>query len=172
MDKDQNDPLKQTNKQTKLQLINTLIHYCITNRNKNRTTTSYRIDQKIRDDFSHICERLGFARRYGGVGGAIEALMQWFSEEFKDHPQIVQTTLLYKPTLIQQNVQINIATKLELKLIKKDLTLILQSLENKQGDQSYLMSRLREVLPRAIKIHEKTNDNEVSSLLERTEKWV
>ncbi|MHA1834485.1 MAG: hypothetical protein ACTSV7_10895, partial [Candidatus Baldrarchaeia archaeon] len=92
----------------------------------------------------------------------------------KNHPQIVQTTLFYKPHIekVEVKQQFNIAQKLELKLVKQDLTTILNGLERKRGDPAFLLGRLREVLPKAIRLYQKTSNAEIAVLLEKTEKWI
>ena len=71
-----------------------------------------------------------------------------------------------------KQVNINLARKLELKILKKDLRFVIQGLETKRGDPSFLISRLREILPKAIRIYEKTSDLEMEQLLTKTEKWI
>jgi len=77
-----------------------------------------------------------------------------------------------KQVNIHQNIKLNIAQKLELKLVKQDLTTILNGLEQKRGDPAFLLARLREVLPKAIRLYQKTNSVEIAELLEKTEKWI
>lgn len=77
-----------------------------------------------------------------------------------------------KQVNIQQKVEINIAQKLELKLTIKTLTNILQRLENRQGDPAFATVKLRETLPKAIRIYEKTKSEELAQLLQKAEKWV
>jgi len=73
---------------------------------------------------------------------------------------------------IQPKVEVNIAQKLELKLVTQDLAGVLDALEKRRGDSNFYMSRLREVLPRAIRVYERVRDEELRKLLAKAEKWV
>ena len=77
-----------------------------------------------------------------------------------------------KQVNIHQNIKLNIAQKLELKLVKQDLTTILNGLEQKRGDPAFLLGRLREVLPKAIRLYQKTESREIAVLLEKSERWI
>jgi len=77
-----------------------------------------------------------------------------------------------KQVNIHQKIKLNIAQKLELKLVKQDLTTILNGLEQKRGDQNFLLGRLREVLPKAVRLYQKTSNAEIAVLLEKAEKYV
>lgn len=78
-------------------------------------------------------------------------------------------------TLIQifqpRQVNIDLSRRLELKLIKKDLMLVVNSLE-KKGVQDYLMESLKELLPKAIRVYQKTSDPDLEALLKKTERWI
>ena len=77
-----------------------------------------------------------------------------------------------KQVNIHQNIKLNLAQKLELKLVKQDLTTILNGLEQKHGDPAFLLARLREVLPKAIRLYQKTENETLAKLLEKTERWI
>jgi hypothetical protein len=159
-------------------LLNTLIQIRNKNKNKNKThdSTSLRLNREIREAFYQTCHKLGLASYGRGANLIVEAFMEFFTEQLKDHPQIVQTTLLYKPTFVQNNVKIeNIGVKLQVKIVKKTLTFILQKLESKDVEEQvkeFQLSRLREVLPKAISAYEKTANKELEALLQKAEAYV
>ena len=92
-------------------------------------------------------------------------------ELFQDYPKVIQTTLFYKPTINIQKTEINIATKLEVKLVRNELQHILIALE--QGKTTdFWLSKLRETIPKAIRIYDKTRDSKLEELLKKSEKWI
>jgi hypothetical protein len=132
-----------------------------------------RINQQVYQDFINTLLDNHY-RVYGNVGKMVEALMRLFIDVFKT-PKIIQTTLFYKPTInIKENIQqnINIATKLELKIVTENITSLLDALEKRKGDPNFYLERLKEVLPKAIRLYEKTNDTKMKELLEKIEKWI
>jgi len=157
----------------KVKLLNYLINY-LNNKGKNKTrnpVTLY-LDRTLYDEFVNVCGRLGLLRGKSKGNITVEALMNLIVENFKDHPKLLQTTLFYKPILkVNQKVELNVAQKLELKIVREDLTRILESLENRRGNPDFYTKRLREILPKAIKIFEKTENPELRQLLEKAEKW-
>jgi len=157
-------------------LYNYIYNYIIKNKNKNknRNQTNFLIDRALYEDFVDVCRKLGLIQGRSRGNLAVEGFMNFMVEKFKNHPQIVQTTLFYKPHIekVEVKQQFNIAQKLELKLVKQDLTTILNGLEQKRGDPAFLLGRLREVLPKAIRLYQKTNSVEIAELLEKTEKWI
>jgi len=69
----------------------------------------------------------------------------------------VQITLFYKPIInVEQKVGINIAKKLKLKLVKKDLSLVLAALKRSRN-QSFHESLLIQVLPKPFCLTEKAD---------------
>jgi len=153
------------------QLFNYLINYITENRSKERNTTTIRVNPEVFNDFVVNCNILGLNRRRG-VSLVVEGLLQLFNEAFKTK-RYVQTTLFYKPQInIQQKIEVNIAQKIELKIVKKDLTGILESLEKKKGNLDFYLSKLRETLPRAVKVYERSGDHELKMLLEKAEKYI
>ena len=154
-------------------LLNYLINYLIRNRNRNRYNLTIRVNPQVYEEFKLVCQKLGLLKGTSRGNLVIEAFMQWFIEKF-DTPRLVQTTLFYKPEINVHapKVELNIAQKLELKLVKRDLTVILESLEQGRGDRGWLLSKLREVLGKAIRVYEKTSDGEIERLLEKAEKWI
>jgi len=161
-------------KDSRILLFNYLINYLIRNRNRNRKAITFHLDSVLYEDFVEVCKRLGLVRGKSKGNLAIEGFMSFMVEKFKNHPQIVQTTLFYKPHIekVEVKQQVNIAQRLELKLVKQDLTTILNGLEQKRGDQSFLLGRLREVLPKAVRLYQKTSNAEIAVLLEKAEKYV
>ena len=149
------------------------IYKYISKERKKRRIKEYllRLDSEVYSEFRRIA-----AAKFGlhyGANVLVEALMKIFIEEFKDAP-IIQTTLFYKPkvNVHTPKVELNIAQKLEIKIVKQDLTAILESLEQGRGDRGWLLSKLREVLGKAIRVYEKTSDGEIERLLEKAEKWI
>jgi len=163
-------------KNPQILLLNYLITYLIKNKNKNKNRNynlTLRIDKSVYDSFVDVCGKLGLLPGRSKGNLAIEGFMNFMVEKFKNHPQI-QTTLFYKPHIekVEVKQQFNLAQKLELKLVKQDLTTILDGLERKRGDPAFLLARLREVLPKAIRLYQKTESREIAELLEKTERWI
>jgi hypothetical protein len=158
----------------KAKLINYLINYLNSGiRNRSRNPVTFYLDRTVYDEFVDVCRRLGLLKGKSKGNIAVEALMNLIVENFKEHPKLLQTTLFYKPVLkVNQKVELNVAQKLELKIVREDLTRIIDSLENRRGNQEFYTQRLREILPKAIKIFEKTENPELRKLLEKAEKWV
>jgi hypothetical protein len=158
----------------KAKLINYLINYLNSGiRNRSRNPVTFYLDRTVYDEFVDVCRRLGLLKGKSKGNIAVEALMNLIVENFKEHPKLIQTTLFYKPVLkVNQKVELNVAQKLELKIVREDLTRIIDSLENRRGNQEFYTQRLREILPKAIKIFEKTENPELRQLLEKAEKWV
>jgi len=158
----------------KAKLINYLINYLNSGiRNRSRNPVTFHLDRTVYDEFVDVCRRLGLLKGKSKGNIAVEALMNLIVENFKEHPKLIQTTLFYKPVLkVNQKVELNVAQKLEIKIVREDLTRIIDSLENRRGNQEFYTQRLREILPKAIKIFEKTENPELRQLLEKAEKWV
>jgi len=154
-------------------LLNYLINYLIRNRNRNRYNLTIRVDPRIYEDFKFVCQKLGLLKGTSRGNLVIEGFMKWFIEKF-DTPRIIQTTLFYKPEIKVETpkVELNVAQKLELKLVKRDLTFILDKLEKGEGDKVFLLAKLREVLSKAIRIYNSTSDQEMENLFRKVEKWI
>ena len=152
-------------------LINYLINYLTEYKNKNnRRTTTLRLDPQVYYEFLDSCRIFG-VYPFHGTNVIVEALMKLFIDQFGNKPRFIQTTLFYKPTINIQKTQINIATKLEVKLVRNELQHILIALE--QGKASdFWLSKLRETIPKAIRIYDKTRDSELEELLKKSEKWI
>ncbi|MEM2972086.1 MAG: hypothetical protein QW270_06680 [Candidatus Bathyarchaeia archaeon] len=152
-----------------------LQYYNITFSNRNRRNVkavTFKVDSTIYEDFINTLLDNHY-RVYGNVGLTVEVLMRMFIDCFKV-PKIVQTTLFYKPQINVQNVKakVNIAQKLELKLVKQDLTNILDALDKGKGDKDFYVDRLREVLPRALHVALKIGDEELTAMLEKVERFI
>jgi len=163
-------------KDSKTVLINYLINYLIREkkerRDNQRGNLCTRVSPDIYQQFDMICRRLGLVKR-GRTNVALEGLMAYFVEQYRDHPTIIQQTLtqLFVKAEPRSQVNIDLSQRLELKLVKKDLVLVVNSLE-KRGVQDYLLDRLKELLPKALKVYRNTQDPALEKLLQKTEKWI
>ena len=90
------------------------------------------------------------------VSQLLEEIMVDYIENFKP-PEFNITINLHKPADVS-----DLVTKLKLKLTKQELSTILNS-EN----QELIQKRLKRVLPEAVKLYEKTGDEEIQSLLSK-----
>jgi hypothetical protein len=106
-----------------------------------------------------------------GRASTSQALQEAMAEYMENHSHELPTKAVIN-IIEPQHVNINLTKRLELKLIKKDLILVVQKLENKEGNQSFYLERLRELLPKAIRIYQKTSDPEMEKLLQQSEKWI
>lgn len=152
-------------------LINYLTNYKSKSKNKERRTTTIRLDPQIYYQFIDACMFFG-VRPFNGTNVIIEGLMSLIVENFGNKPRVIQTTLFYKPTIIQQNHVINISLKLQIKMIRQELENILKSLEQHRGDPSFYMQKLRKTVEKASRLYESTRDPQLEMLLERAEKWI
>lgn len=140
---------------------------------KDRYNLTVHVSRQIYEDFYDVCRKLGLASRSSRGNIVLEGFMVWFIENFKSSPTYVQTTLFYKPQInFQQKIEVNIAQKLELKMLKNDLKAIIDSLEKGKGERQFYLSRLKEVLPKAIRLYQRMPDEEVKRLFEKAEKWI
>ena len=156
----------------KNQLFNYLINYITENRNRNRNTTCIRVNPEVFNTFVDNCYELGL-HKHRGISVVIEALLSLFNETFKTR-KFVQTTLFcYKPEIRIQTpkVELNIATKLEVKIVKNELKHILIALEQGKNPDFWL-SKLKDSIAKAIRVYDKTRDSELEELLKKSEKWI
>ena len=69
--------------------------------------------------------------------------------------------------------RIDITHRLQLKIVKKDLQIVVDHLTSdetkKYGDPRFWEARLKELLPKAMRIYEKTSDQGLEKLLMKTE---
>ncbi|MEM5867503.1 MAG: hypothetical protein QXG39_06255 [Candidatus Aenigmatarchaeota archaeon] len=154
------------------QLFNYLINYLISNK-KNRfaKAITLHINPIVYQEFVKTLAMLGYPQ-YQTCGLIVEAFMQYFIDNYRPKG-MVQTTLFYKPQInIQQKIEVNIAQKIELKIVKKSLMEILESLEKKKGYPDFYASKLKEILPKAVKLYEKSGDDELKVLLEKAERFI
>ncbi len=148
---------------------NVTLHY---NKEKKTVTISLgnsqislRTIREVYEVFKDFCRRLGKT-----VGEAtVQAWIEYMQVHASELPY--QTVInIFQPGSRQINV--NLPEKIELKLVKRDLTIIIEKLEKGQGDRNFFLQRLRETLPKAIRVYEKTFDPEVKELLARSEKLI
>jgi len=164
-------------KDFEISLLNYLINYLMKEKKERKESKRYslttRVSPQIYQQFDMICRRLGLAK-HGKTNVALEGLMAFFVEQHRDHPTIIQQTLtqLFVKAQPRSQVHIDLSQRLEVKLIKKDLTLVIQKLEAKEGRQDFYIERLKELLPKAIRIYQKTSDRGLEKLLQKTEKWI
>jgi len=160
----------------KISLLNYLINYLMKEKKERKEKERYnlttRVSAQIYQQFDVVCRRLGLTK-HGKINVALEGLMSFFVEQYRDHPTIVQQTLtqLFVKAEPRSQVNIDLSQRLELKLVKKDLMLVVNSLE-KRGSQDYLLDRLKELLPKALKVYRNTQDPALERLLQKTEKWI
>lgn len=98
---------------------------------------------------------------------AQEAFQEWMEHHVDELPG--------KPVINiidAQHVNITLVKRLELKLIKRDLRLIIHALQAKQGSQPFFLGKLKDLLPKALRIYEKTSDADLERLLKQIEQWM
>ena len=148
---------------------NVTLHY---NKEKKTVTISLgnsqislRTIREVYEVFKDFCRRLGKT-----VGEAtVQAWIEYMQAHASELPY--QTVInIFQPG--SQQINVNLPEKIELKLVKRDLTIIIEKLEKGQGDRNFFLQRLRETLPKAIRVYEKTFDPEVKELLARSEKLI
>jgi len=160
------------NDKDKSLLINILIHYLIENQSKlDRKAKTYSLRNEICELFYFTCRKLGLLSKRGRVNVALEGLMWDFIQSHADTPPLIQTTL-FPPKQKTGKFEPNIAQKLEMKLVKRDLANILDALEQKRGHKDFLDSRLRDILPKAMRVYGDTRDKDIQKMLEKAEAWV
>ena len=158
-------------KSPKKQLFNYLINYLTENRNRNRRTTTVRLNPEVLEEFRRIAYLRFSLHNFKNSNVLIEGLLAYFNSVFKVE-NVIQTTLFYKPTIIQQQQTINIGLKIQVKMVKQDLENILESLEQKRGDPYFYMQKLRKTIERASKLYNSTRDPQLKILLEQAENWI
>ncbi|MEM3875223.1 MAG: hypothetical protein QXU45_08865 [Candidatus Bathyarchaeia archaeon] len=156
--------------QTKL--LNYLHNYITSShKREDRYNLTIRVSKEVYETFVDVCRRLRLTPGKSRGNLVIEGFMQFFNDLFKASPTYVQTTLFYKPQIsLQQKVEVNIAQKIELKLIKEDFKRVLESLEKGKGNREFYIARLRELLPKAIRLYQRSADEEIKKLFEKVEK--
>ena len=160
----------------KTSLINYLINYLMKIRREDlrgRVNLTTRISPNVYHDFDYVCRRLGLIS-HGRINVALEGLMQFFIEQYKEHPTVIQQTLtnVFIKAEPQSQVTVNLSQRLEVKLIKRDLAYVIQGLESRKGNQPFFIERLHDILPKALRVYEKTMDPELEQLLKQSENWI
>lgn len=153
------------------------------NKNKNKDanastiSTIYTVDEvKIKRQHSfwlneQLYQSFKKTARLIGRPSTSQALQEAMAEYMENHSHQLPTGATIN--IIQpRQVNINLTKRLELKLIRKDLSLLIQTIENKRGNKNFFLEKLKELLPKALRIYEKTSDPEMENLLKQTEKWV
>ena len=95
---------------------NSLLTYLLTYLSNNNNNYNYnyttRVNKETVEEFHETCKKLGLLKknRYSNV--ALEGLMHFFIEQYKDSPRILQTNLTF---LFNKPEQVNIAKKITVK---------------------------------------------------------
>ena len=168
------DNSQDNNNRLNNRIISYLINYLIENRDSSkRETTTTRLNPDVMDKFFSTCRKLRLTNKAGipnrrACNIALEGLIQYFNETFNFNEPI-QTMLFGEQP---KKPELNIASRLELNMIKKDLGNLIDALENRRGHPDFLEGKLRETLPKAIRIYEDTRDSELEDLLVKVERFV
>ena len=129
-----------------------------------KTTVSVRLSPLLWEDFKVFARRLGMT-----LSEAVSEALRNFMIEKRDEANI--TVVLNHDC----RRRINVATKLELKLVKRDLSAALKALRDPRRSESaknFLMNRLREILKKALRVYERTHDEELQRLLARADELI
>lgn len=125
---------------------------------------SFWLNEQLYQSFKHTARLLGKL-------STSQALQEAMAEYIKTHSRQLpgDTTI----NIIQpQQVNITLTRRLQLKLVKRELTLLIRTLERKPEGQGFFLQKLKELLPKALRLYEKTSDKDLEALLKRTEQWV
>jgi hypothetical protein len=125
------------------------------------------MNDETRQHFTQVCAKHGFLKIHN-VSVLIEAMLQYLIDNL-DTMTPIQTALFDKPSKPKHP---NVDQRLELKIITKDFTTILNAFDTKQGHEAFRVQKFREMLPQAITLYRETNDKELGKLLERAERYV
>ena len=120
-----------------------------------RLVTVY-IDRLLWEDFKLFSDL-----KHKSASRLLEEAMIEYMERHRETPHI--TINVIKP----KQVNFNVATKLELKLVKQDLSGVLETLKRPGADRHYFLRRLRDLINKAIPLYQKTGDEELRRLLSR-----
>jgi len=131
------------------------------------------ISRSLYRQFDVTCRKLGLTSK-GAINSALEGLIAYFVEQYRDRPTVVQQTLtnIFVKAEPNSEVIINLSQKLEAKLVRKNLAFFLDRLENKKGQPDIMIHDFRKTLSEAINIYRKTRDSDLEKLLKQSEKWV
>ena len=140
---------------------------------RDRYALTTRVSKDLYQSFNVTCRHLGLTKR-GAVNTALEGLISFFVEQYRDHPTVIQQTLtnVFIKAEPQSQIIVNLSQRLEVKMIKRDLAYVIQGLESKKGSQPFFMERLNDILPKALRVYEKTMDPELEQLLKQSENWI
>ena len=143
-----------------------------------RETTSYRINPETADKFYRVCHDLDLAGYHRGVNQVLEAFMNIMIELYDSKPKQV-TLNMYKSTINKNTLfkidNLTVTDKMELKLVKEDLTNLLAGFDTPDPSKDYirhLNQNLKKVLPKAIQWKHMTQDPELNELLVKSEKYL
>ncbi len=101
-----------------------------------------------------------------------ERIAQLLLADVEKLAEDLQDRVIIQKNLIMIQPRIDITHRLQLKIVKKDLSVVVKRLVEEKGDPTYWVARLKELLPKAIRIYEKTSDQGLEKLLEKTEQWI
>jgi len=167
-----------SNPKEKNSLLNYLINYLMREKRDSkraRSSLTVRISDQVYHDFDMVCRRLGLTSR-GKTNVALEAALSFFVEQYRERPAVIQQTLTNVFVKAEQGstVNVNVAQQLEVKIVKRELSYILEQLGTGSSERraAYFVRALNGTLPKALKIYEKTLDPELGGLLKQSEKWV
>ncbi|MGA3111387.1 MAG: hypothetical protein ABSE15_05060 [Candidatus Bathyarchaeia archaeon] len=133
-----------------------------------RKLTSYEINPEVMDTFFEVTHASGLITRRQGVNRVIEAFMMICNELYAEDAK--QVNLFYQPTINHNvvNKTVNITERIEVKLVKEELESILRGFQKKDAPATYansLSKRLKNTLPKAIRVQGKVQDPELEKLL-------
>jgi len=131
------------------------------------------ISRGLYRQFDVTCRKLGLTSK-GAVNSALEGLIAYFVEQYRDRPTVIQQTLtnIFVKAEPNSEVIIDLSQKLEAKLVRKNLAFFLDRLENKKGRPDVMIHDFRKTLSEAIQIYRKTRDTDLEKLLKQSEKWI
>ena len=102
-----------------------------------------------------------------------ERMAQLLMADIEKLAEALQDRIIIQKNLIMVQPRIDITHRLQLKIVKKDLQIVVDHLTSdetkKRGDPRFWEARLKELLPKAMRIYEKTSDQDLEKLLMKTE---
>lgn len=163
---------RKNNNKNENSLLTYLLTYLVRNRDKPREHLNTNINREVYEEFFDVCRKLDLLKRRRHPNVALEGLMKYFVELYGDRPTVVQSTLFYKPEINMDKVELNIAQKLELKMVKKELDHTLDSLHKGRGERSFYINRLLSLTKKGIRVWRKTRDDELGDMLKEAKQFV
>ena len=158
-----------------LKLKTVLAEKITANQDLPRRLTSCNINSDIMDKFCEVAHQSGLLQRKQGINRALEAFMEMYNDLYaKDS---IQVNLFYKPTINNTvvNKTVNVTERIEVKLVKEELTAILGGYQKTDAPATYakfLSKQLKKTLPKAIRVQGKVHDPELEALLVTCEKYL